>query len=231
MARPDDSSEVIEETESDEMSESEANLDQLERESFDDEEGEVVQLFEPEAVPVLERPRRRLNLDQLDRAIRQVSGGLMWSERRNNNDVNLFESLASTLGKPDFIQQTNEDLSPSSLFIKFLDDAARQVCGKRIDMDLEAIANLQTDMDTLAVSLWGPLNPEGNDQATPELINQQIRTLVLRFHSHTLPEGESPRLAYWRWLFETASLVDHNPISGWRALCIGLITHPDFYSY
>jgi hypothetical protein len=103
----------------------ESNFDQIDRESFGEDEGEVVHLLEPEAVPVLERPRRRMNLEQLDRAIQQVSGGLMWSERRNNNDVNLFESLSSTLGKPDFIEQTHEDLTPSSLFIKFLDDAAR----------------------------------------------------------------------------------------------------------
>ena len=34
-----------------------------------------------------------------------------------------------------------------------------------------------------------------------------------------------------RWLFETASLVDGQPLSGWRALCVALINHPDFYSY
>jgi hypothetical protein len=172
-----------------------------------------------------------MNLEQLDCAIQQVSGGLMWSERRNNNDVNLFESLSSTLGKPDFIEQTHEDLTPSSLFIKFLDDAARQVCGKRIDLDLEAIANPQNGVSDPQVTLWGTLAPDETQQADAEAVNQQIRALVLRFHSHDLPQGESPRLAYWRWLFETASLVDHNTISGWRALCIGLITHPDFYSY
>ena len=206
------------------------SLDDLDRESIAEAEEEEVSLVAPEPIAILERPRRRMTLDQLDTAIQQVSGGLIWSERRNNQDQNLFESLSSTLGKPDYIQRTSEDLSPSALFMKFLDDAARQVCNKRIEIDLNMIADPREEIDT-SISLWGALSPEQTSSEDTVAIEQQLRALVLRFHSRTLPEGESPRLAHWRWLFETASLVDHTPISGWRALCIALITHPDFYSY
>ena len=37
-----------------------------------------------------------MNLDQLDRAIRQVSGGLFWSEIRNGQEQSLFDSLSAT---------------------------------------------------------------------------------------------------------------------------------------
>ena len=207
-------------------------LDELDRTSIEEaNNSEEVGLVAPDPIRVLERPRRRMNLDQLDRAIRQVSGGLFWSERRNNQDQNLFESLSATLGKPDFIQRTTEDLTPSALFMKFLDDASRQVCGKRIELDIAAASDPRIEPASGDVVLWGTLSPELSSTEDPEAINQQVRSLVLRFHSRALPAGESARLAYWRWLFETASLVDQSPVSGWRALCIGLINHPDFYSY
>ena len=206
-------------------------LDQLEQQPIEEEEGQVVELIESAPLPVLERPRRRMNLDQLDLALKEVSGGLTWTERRNNTDQNLFETLSATLGKPDFIQRTTEDLTPSALFMKFLDDAARQICGKRIDLDLAALDDPRAEEASAEIKLWGNLSHELTSVEDAQAIDQQIRALVLRFHSHVLPEGESPRLAYWRWLFETASLVDRSSLSGWRALCIGLITHPDFYSY
>ena len=39
-----------------------------------------------------------MDIDQLDTAIRQVTGGIGWTERRGNTTVNLFEELAGTLG-------------------------------------------------------------------------------------------------------------------------------------
>ena len=71
--------------------------------------------------PVIKpRPRRRMNVDQLSRAMTQVSGGIEWIERVGRNDVNLFENLASTLGKPDYRERTDEELDPTVLFQKFL---------------------------------------------------------------------------------------------------------------
>ena len=208
------------------------SLDELDRAPIEDEgEGETVSLIAPEPVPVLERPRRRMNLDQLDLAIRQVTGGLFWNEVRNGEEQSLFVSLSATLGKPDFIQRTSEDLTPSALFAKFIDDAARQVCAKRIEIDLAALGDPREDSVSPDILLWGPLSPELSEGEETPAVDDQIRALVLRFHSHQLPEGDSPRLAYWRWLFETASLVDHSPLSGWKALCVALINHPDFYSY
>ena len=211
---------------------SQVSLDELDRTPIDEtEESDEVSLVAPEPIAILERPRRRMNLDQLDRAIRHVSGGLFWSELRNGREDNLFESLSATFGKPDFIQRTSEDLTPSALFMKFIDDAARQVCHKRIDIDLNALNDPRSEQVSTEILLWGALSPDLSEGEDSSRVDSQIRALVLRFHSQLLPEGESPRLAYWRWLFETASLVDHSPLSGWRALCVALINHPDFYSY
>ena len=88
---------------------------------------------------VMPRPRRRMNIDQLRTAFEQVSGGISWTERSGRNEVNLFETLSSTLGKPDFAQTTDEELEPTILFQKFLGDAARSVCFKMLDADRMAM--------------------------------------------------------------------------------------------
>ena len=205
--------------------------DDLERENLDDPTGDQVSLVEPPVVESLNRTRRRMNLDQLNLAIRQVTGGLWWSEVRNNQEEDLFVTLSDTLGKPDYVQSTTEDLTPSALFLKFLDDAARQVCDKRITLDLEAMNDPRIESAPDSIKLWGGLSLETSMQEDSQAVEAQIRALVLRFHSHQLPDGDSARLAYWRWLFETATFVDGQPLSGWRALCVALINHPDFYSY
>ena len=207
---------------------------QLEREELgeprDDEETRV-SLVPPAVLEPLHRPRRRLNLDQLSLAIAQTMGGLRWSEVVNGEERDLFVTMAATLGKPDFVQRTTEDLTPSALFQKFLGDASRQVCQKRAQLDLDAMSDPRAEPSDPQVTLWGSLSPELTPREDEAAIEGQIRALVLRFHSRVLPEGPSPRLAYWRWLFDTAMLVDGSPVSGWRALCVGLISHPDFYSY
>jgi hypothetical protein len=144
----------------------------------------------------------------------------------------VFERLSSTLGKPDFIQQTVEDLTPSALFLKFLDDAARSLCVQRASLDLQRAAGEEVSALTPEQDVWGPLwgelNLEEHSDAEREA---QLRHLTLRFHGHTLPEGDSPQLAYWQWLFESTRLVSDQPELPWVALCVGMINHPDFYSY
>ena len=206
-------------------------IEGVEQESLGDPDEQSVSLLEPPVIETLNRPRRRMNLDQLNLAIREVTGGQYWTEVVNNQERDLFVTLSDTLGKPDYIQSTTEDLTPSALFLKFLDDAARQVCDKRISIDLQAMDDPRAEPAPDSVKLWGGLSLDASMRGDSEAIEAQIRALVLRFHSHHLPEGDSARLAYWRWLFETASLVDGQPLSGWRALCVALINHPDFYSY
>ena len=43
--------------------------------------------------------------------------------------------------------------------------------------------------------------------------------------------GPDPALNTWRWLFETATMMTNDPVQGWRTVCVGLMTHPFFYSY
>jgi len=184
----------------------------------------------PPPVELPHRPRRRVNLDQLDRAIEQ-SVGLPWTELSRGEQVRSLTVLSDTLGKPDYIRQTVEDLSPSALFLKFLDDSARTVCSLRVELDLTGLSEggepvSWSDED------WGPLWGEGQLGALDSAdLDERLRALSLRFHGLRLPAGDHPRLAYWRWLYETVSFVSDEPHMPWVALCVAMLNHPDFYSY
>ncbi|MEE2788347.1 MAG: hypothetical protein VX589_13475, partial [Myxococcota bacterium] len=175
--------------------------------------GTAVGLRPPAVVEPPTRERRRMNIDQLQAAFIRVSDGLNWTERRGNTEVSLFEELSVTLGKPDFIQTTAEVLEPTALFQKFLDDAARQVCGKMVTRD--------------GVTPTKVLLPPRGDE---DMVDAHLAALVLRFHSRSLPE-QSRDLAQWRWLYDTVAAVEASTETRWQTICVALFTHPDFYSY
>lgn len=168
------------------------------------------------------RLRRRLDIDQLDAALKRVTGGIGWTERRGNRDVNLFNDLAESLGKPDYIDSTQEDLEVSLIFQKFLGDAARSSCTKLIDR--EKNTRPETKHLLIHVSL------EDTPETAQEKINQNLSALLLNFHGR-YHEPDSPKLERWRWLFKSSHHVAKDTAAAWRTVCVGLITHPDFYTY
>ena len=163
------------------------------------------------------RVRRRLDLDQLDASLLRVTG-FNWTETRGRQEVNLLNDLAASLGKPDYGQRTLEDLEANVTFAKFLDDAARSVCDKVVKMN--------GGRGVLLVDAQGA----DTVASAPDRIDSNLRTLLLRFHGHAVAPG-GPALERWRWLFQTSSRVGGSPLEGWRAICIALIEHPDFYTY
>ena len=175
--------------------------------------GAEVDLAPPVEPPVPQmRARRRMNLDQLDAAFRRTSAGIGWTETRGNNEVNLFVELSATLGKPDFVQITTEDLDPSALFNKFLGDASRSICAKMVSRDENTPGP-------------GLLIPARNGDS-----DAHLRALVLRFHNRDLGP-ESADLAQWRFLVDSLEFLDRPTAERWGAVCIALFTHPDFYSF
>jgi hypothetical protein len=163
------------------------------------------------------RSRRRLDLDQLDASLQRVTG-FGWTEIRGGREVNLLVDLAASLGKPDYAQRTLEDLEPNVTFAKFLDDAARNVCDK--------VVKANGGRDVLLIDA----QPSDTVSSAPARVDANLRTLLLRFHGHAVAPG-GPALERWRWLFETSTRVGGTPLEGWRAVCIALLEHPDFYSY
>lgn len=171
------------------------------------------------------RERRRMDLDQLSSAFRTVSGGIGWTEMRNGAEVDLFQSIASTLGKPDFINRTTEDLDPSAMFQKFLGDAARTVCAKIVDRDAALPVDKAADR-----ALLGALSPTDSFDTAPTKVEANLGRLLTRFHGRPMT-SETPDFHRWRWLYQSVERQSQSPNEGWRAVCIALYTHPDFYTY
>lgn len=169
------------------------------------------------------RDWRRMDLDQLKASIERVSGGVSWSSPTGRDNIDMFDDLASTLGKPDYLQATREDLEPSLLFQKFLKDAANAVClgiieedGRRNQSERQFVTELAWD-DT-----W-----EGN----PEGVKANLARLILRFHGRLIT-ADTQEIEEWAWLFRSVSHVtDGNLAKSWNAVCVALMTHPDFYTY
>jgi len=174
---------------------------------------------EPPAANEGIRNRRRMDLDQLETAILTVTGDIYWGMSEGERK---FDDLAQTLGKPDYLDVTNEDLSPSMLFQKFLGDAARDVCEQLIARELETPPKERIFLAEISETDTSETNPEG--------VEANLRYLLRRFHSSDVGPG-SPQLNPWTWLFDSSVHVTDDPTAAWRTVCVGLIVHPDFYSY
>lgn len=174
------------------------------------------------ATPLTGRPLRRMDLDQLASSIEVATGGLRWTEVRDGVEVDLFTEVAATLGKPDFINITEEDLTPSLMFQKFLDDAAVDVCTRLVDRDAALPAADRVFMQAVERGDTMATNGDG--------VRASLSAALLRFHGRGVP-ADDPRLEPWTWLFDTSLQASGDTDRAWRTVCVGLLTHPDFYSY
>jgi hypothetical protein len=169
------------------------------------------------------RARRRMDLDQIVAALEVATGGQEWTDL--DSGVRLFDALSPTLGQPDYIGRTDRDLEPSMLFQKFMGDAARDVCEKMKAADLEATEPI----------LMKHVGPDDDLKSNAAGVEANLRYLLLRFHSLDVDDG-SELLTPWLDLFEAALTPPEgagptSPAAAWRTVCVGLVIHPNFYSY
>ncbi len=173
-------------------------------------------------VEPMRRARQRMTIDQLSATLTQVSGGIGWTEMQGSAEVNLFDTFASSLGVPDYVEVTREDRSASALFHKFLDEAARHVCAEMVSRE--------TGDGPTEPQLMKHASPTDTLQTNPEAIDANLRYLLLRYHGRKVGV-DGVALNTWRWLFETVTHVSGDPAIGSRAVFVGLVSHPDFYSF
>ncbi len=175
------------------------------------------------AVPLMPDPemptrqRKRMNIGQLEAALVKASGGIGWVIGGKNQ----FQVLALTLGKPDFVDMTQEDLTPSTLFQKFLGDAAASVCNKLVAADAKAAP----DQRVFFVKAEPTASPTKDGAA----IAANLAYLVKRWHGRTVA-ATSPEIAQWQFLLTSVQKVS-TPAEGWQAVCVALATHPNFFTY
>lgn len=90
---------------------------------------------DPEVPVVPGRAVHRLTVEQLARSIPIVTGGIEWTEDFGQGEQDMLEILSGTLGAPDYVLVTSENLEPSLIIAKFMQDAAVRVCAKWVARD------------------------------------------------------------------------------------------------
>ena len=72
---------------------------------------------------------------------------------------------------------------------------------------------------------------EGADDQTRDAIDRNLRYMKLRITGHYVAPGDEAGLARLRWLFRSVTLSTGDANRGWRAVCVGLMSSPEFYLY
>lgn len=168
------------------------------------------------------RDRKRMDIDQLASTIELATGGIRWTEGDGLTGDLMFEELSATLGKPDYALTTREDLSPSVIFEKFLEDAAASVCTKLIEHERDQTPGSRTFLALAEL--------EDTHESNPNAIAENIQLQLLRFHGRELSLDDA-ELEEWVWLWRTVYSRTGETTAAWRATCAGLIMHPEFYTY
>lgn len=187
------------------------------------------------ALPQPSAAIRRLSLAQLRASLPVLFGDeadgtpITWRLPTGQQGLN---AMAGSLGEPDYIEVTEENLEPSPMYVKFMDDLARDVCARAVAADRTRPAGStrvlvrEADFgDTVA-----------GDAAA---IDANLRYLLLRLHAVHVAEGDAEPIAGWRAVFteavaeasEDGQAAADATAAGWLAVCTGLVVAPDFHLY
>lgn len=192
-------------------------------------------LDHPEVSPsALVRPShsRRLTIPQLRATLPAVlgtqpdGGALTWM----NGSSQGLTQFSGALGEADFLALTEDNLEPSTLYLKFMDDMARDVCNRALTSD-----RAQPSADRRVLTRY--VSATDTVATQPAKIDENLTYLKLRFHG--LQVQAPAELDSLRTLFTTVTLaaakgtaVDANDVQeGWRAVCVALLTAPEFHLY
>ncbi|MEZ4473653.1 MAG: hypothetical protein R3F60_23255 [bacterium] len=131
--------------------------------------------------------------------------------------------LAPTLGAPDYLRVTQENLEPTLIVAKFIQDAAFRICGQWAQQDRQAAAGDRT------------LVREGDwDSLEAAHVRANLRALQLRFYARAVTPDDDAPIADLVELFENASSTapaGRGAQDGWTAVCIAMMTDPEFILY
>ncbi len=169
------------------------------------------------------RQVRRMSIDQLKQSIPIVTSGLEWIEDFGEGPMDMLSILAATLGAPDYLLVTQENLEPSLIIAKFMQDASHRICPKWIARD-----------KSLPVSERSLVIHEDWNSLDETLVKANIRALLFRFFARVVASDDDASIVDLYELFDAA--VSNSPIvnkaeDGWLALCLALMTEPDFVLY
>ena len=169
------------------------------------------------------RAAKRMTIAQLAASIPVVTGGIRWEEDFGQGPQDMLGALSATLGVPDYVRVTEENLEPSIIIAKFMSDAAQRVCTAWIARDRQ---QPPADRTLVRHADWSSL-AEADVKAT-------LRSLQLRFFSRYVPADDDGPIADLYELFGAASSgapTGQEAYDGWLAVCLAMMTDPEFVIY
>lgn len=177
--------------------------------------------------PTTGRVARRLSVAQLRAAFPVVFGNdktgtpITWMVGTKPG----WDVYSRTLGEPDYVNVTDENREPSPLYVKFMDDAARDACDKALTADFA-----RPDPSTRAIVRWAA--PTDTIATNAAGIDKTLRYLRLRFHGLHVADGDDAPISELRTLFGAAVQANAgSTLEGWRAVCVALTAAPEFSLY
>lgn len=184
----------------------------------------------PGALPPPSRAVRRLRIDTLQAAMTKVAGTdvygapIEWKVSGKNGFSD--GAFGKALGRPDFQSSTEESGVSSALYLKFVGDAARDICTQMAKND-----QLRTDAKARALFPKAPVD----GGATDAQITDNLRYLALRFLGVRLDEAdpmiENLRGVYDAGVAAAVPQAELQPASeGWRGVCVALFESPLFHN-
>ncbi|MBK8256134.1 MAG: hypothetical protein IPK82_26130 [Polyangiaceae bacterium] len=181
--------------------------------------------------PPMGRSVRRMPLDTLQAAMTKVAGNDVYGNpiEWKVNGKNGFSDAAfgKALGRPDFQASTQENAVSSALYLKFVGDAARDICFQMAKNDQK-----RDQVDTRTLFPKAPVDGTATDaQKTENAQYLILRFLGLRVETdHPMVEalltvqatGEANAVAAGAELTPAAE--------GWRGACVTLFESPLFHN-
>jgi hypothetical protein len=170
---------------------------------------------------------QRLTVRQLAQSLPVVLGGNTWMVGTAQG----FNARSATLGEADYLGTVDENLEASSLYQKFMADAARDGCTRTANADAALAANARVLMRFVALTDTVTTNTTA--------VDENLRYLKLRFHGVKVSPTDSASLTGLRTVFAdavrgaagTGTPTQAHVKEGWRAVCVALLTAPEYHLY
>lgn len=190
--------------------------------------------LEPGKKPVTSAVSQRVSIAQLRGAFPVILG-----KDVNGDDITwmigtkpALDTMADVLGEADYATVAQDNRDASALYLKFMDDAARDVC----DRALVADAARPKAASRVLLRFVEPTDTAKSNAAG---VTRNLAYLELRFHGLKVKDGDDAQIAPLRTLFTDAvtAAAAGKPVTaahvteGWRAVCIALVTAPEFHLY
>ena len=190
--------------------------------------------IDPAKKPVTSAVAQRVSIAQLRGAFPVILG-----KDVNDKDItwmigatSALDKMSDVLGEPDYAYVVQENRDPSALYLKFMDDAARDVCNRALLADA-ARPNSATRV------LYRHVEKTDTVTSNAAGVTQNLAYLKLRFHGTRVKDGDDTLLAPLRQVFTDSvnaaaagqSVTAAHVTEGWRSVCVALIIAPEFHLY